>query len=104
MPPSCATDSRSSLDGCEFLWKRSSSIVSWTLVKRLRVRRITLGLAAPSSETDQTLAVEDVHDSGERDMEYGGRKEVVYLRDSYIYITSYRLIPTKLSTRIHGAN
>ena len=43
-------------------------MVSCTLVKRLRVRRITLGLAAPSSETDQTLAVEDVRDSGETDM------------------------------------
>ena len=68
MPPSCATTSRSSRDGCEFLWNRSSSIVSWTLVNRLRVRRIMLGLAAPSSETDQTLAVEDVCDSGESDM------------------------------------
>lgn len=57
MPAACATASRSSRVGWEDWWKTCSSIMSCTLVKRLRVRR------AASSE--DMLATEDVLESVE---------------------------------------
>jgi len=69
MPPAFATASRSSRDGCEFWWKRFSSIVSWVLVNRFRVRRELLTVTvlelidAPSS-SDEKLVDEDVLESG----------------------------------------
>lgn len=57
MPAACATASRSSRVGWEDWWKSCSSIMSCTLVKRLRVRR------AASSE--DMLAAEDVLESVE---------------------------------------
>lgn len=57
MPADCATASRSSRVGWEDWWKSCSSIMSCTLVNRLRVRR------AASSE--DMLAAEDVLESVE---------------------------------------
>lgn len=65
MSPALATASRSSREGCEFLWNRVSSMVSWTLVKRLRVRREALMALGVMSSDDEKLAAEDVRDSEE---------------------------------------
>jgi len=59
-PASSARASRWARDGWEFWWKASSRSVSWTLVKRFRVRRETVRALAAVSSDEEMLATEEV--------------------------------------------
>lgn len=62
--PAFATASRSSREGCEFWWKRFSSITSWAWVNRFRVLRVAVTvLLLIVSSAESMLVVEDVRDS-----------------------------------------